>query len=147
MATPPCCPRPPTGRRHWTDDVPAASSGPVAEQKEGKRRRGFTRPTQAVLWLGCAMVFAELVEGSMNDWSALHLEDITQGSPRVAPLGIAATPIVMAVARLFGDGWRSPAQGRSHLRGSAAAAATARCLEPAARDHRGTRRPCWSAVL
>ncbi|WPW23272.1 MFS transporter [Streptomyces sp. HNS054] len=97
------CARP----RLLTDDVPAAASPPVAGQEKGKRRRGFARPTQAVLWLGCAMVFAEVVEGSMNDWSALYLKDIAHASPQVAPLGIAVISIVMVVARLFGDGWRS----------------------------------------
>ncbi|MFZ4181903.1 MFS transporter [Streptomyces sp. R02] len=95
------CARP----RLLTDD--AAASKPATGQEEGKRRRGFTRPTQAVLWLGCAMVFAEVVEGSMNDWSALYLKDVAHASPQVAPLGIAVISIVMVVARLFGDGWRS----------------------------------------
>lgn len=94
--------------RLLAEEVSAASSGePAAEQEEGKRRRRFTRLTQAVLWLGCAMVFAEVVEGSMNDWSALYLKDIAHASPQVAPLGIAVISSVMVVARLFGDGWRS----------------------------------------
>lgn len=94
--------------RLLAEEVSAASSGePVAEQEEGKRRRRFTRLTLAVLWLGCAMVFAEVVEGSMNDWSALYLKDIAHASPQVAPLGIAVISSVMVVARLFGDGWRS----------------------------------------
>ncbi|WP_033416557.1 MFS transporter [Streptomyces canus] len=98
------CARP----RLLAEEASAASSGePVAEQEEGKRRRRFTRLTQAVLWLGCAMVFAEVVEGSMNDWSALYLKDIAHASPQVAPLGIAVISSVMVVARLFGDGWRS----------------------------------------
>jgi MFS family permease len=94
--------------RLLAEEVSAASSGePVAAQEEGKRRRRFTRLTQALLWLGCAMVFAEVVEGSMNDWSALYLKDITHASPQVAPLGIAVISSVMVLARLFGDGWRS----------------------------------------
>ncbi|MEU3342409.1 MFS transporter [Streptomyces sp. NPDC006668] len=94
--------------RLLAEEVSEASSGePVAEQEEGKRRRRFTRLTLAVLWLGCAMVFAEVVEGSMNDWSALYLKDIAHASPQVAPLGIAVISSVMVVARLFGDGWRS----------------------------------------
>ncbi|MEU1273273.1 MFS transporter [Streptomyces sp. NPDC005799] len=94
--------------RLLAEEVSAASSGePVAKQEEGKRRRRFTRLTQAVFWLGCAMVFAEVVEGSMNDWSALYLKDIAHASPQVAPLGIAVISSVMVVARLFGDGWRS----------------------------------------
>ncbi|MBO4256154.1 MFS transporter [Streptomyces griseorubiginosus] len=111
--------------RLLAEEVSAASSGePVAEQEEGKRRRRFTRLTLAVLWLGCAMVFAEVVEGSMNDWSALYLKDIAHASPQVAPLGIAVISSVMIVARLFGDGWRSRWGDASVVRvGSTAAGA------------------------
>ncbi|WP_327591802.1 MFS transporter [Streptomyces chartreusis] len=98
------CARP----RLLPDDAPAkASAEPTAEQGEGKRRRRMARPTRVMLWLGCTMVFAEVVEGSMNDWSALYLKDVAGASAQVAPLGIAVISVVMVLARLFGDGWRS----------------------------------------
>ncbi|MFJ9752263.1 MFS transporter [Streptomyces chartreusis] len=94
------CARP----RLLPDDAPANEP---AEQGEGKRRRRMARPTRVMLWLGCTMVFAEVVEGSMNDWSALYLKDVAGASAQVAPLGIAVISVVMVLARLFGDGWRS----------------------------------------
>lgn len=94
------CARP----RLLPDDAPAKEP---AEQEEGKRRRRMARPTRVMLWLGCTMVFAEVVEGSMNDWSALYLKDVAGASAQVAPLGIAVISVVMVLARLFGDGWRS----------------------------------------
>ncbi|QOV40909.1 MFS transporter [Streptomyces ferrugineus] len=94
------CARP----RLLAEDAPADEP---ADQEEGKRRRGMARPTRVMLWLGCTMVFAEVVEGSMNDWSALYLKDVAGASAQVAPLGIAVISVVMVLARLFGDGWRS----------------------------------------
>ncbi|MFE5923044.1 MFS transporter [Streptomyces sp. NPDC056468] len=94
------CARP----RLLPDDAPAKEP---AEQEEGKTRRRMARPTRVMFWLGCTMVFAEVVEGSMNDWSALYLKDVAGASAQVAPLGIAVISVVMVLARLFGDGWRS----------------------------------------
>ncbi|WP_328349934.1 MFS transporter [Streptomyces sp. NBC_00457] len=85
----------------------AAKDEQPAEEKTAKKRRTFTRPSRVMLWLGCAMAFAEVVEGSMNDWSALYLKDVTGASAQVAPLGIAVISVMMVVARLLGDGWRS----------------------------------------
>lgn len=76
--------------------------------KQGaKKRRRLTMPSQVMLWLGVAMAFAEVVEGSMNDWSALYLKDVADASSQVAPLGIAVISGTMVVARLVGDSWRS----------------------------------------
>ncbi|MGW9594039.1 MFS transporter [Streptomyces chartreusis] len=98
------CARP----RLLPDDAPAKEPAePTADQGEGKRRRRMARPTRVMLWLGCTMIFAEVVEGSMNDWSALYLKDVAGASAQVVPLGIAVISVVMVLARLFGDGWRS----------------------------------------
>jgi predicted MFS family arabinose efflux permease len=86
------------------DQQPAAEQG---ERKGGRRPRWLTKPTLVMVWLGVAMVFGEVVEGAMNDWSALYLKDIADASSQVAPLGIAVVSGTMVVARLFGDSWRS----------------------------------------
>jgi MFS family permease len=78
-----------------------------AQEAEPERRRRLPRPTRVMLWLGCAMVFAEIVEGAMNDWSALYLKDVADASAQVAPLGIAVVSVMMVLARLLGDSWRS----------------------------------------
>ncbi|BFO16254.1 hypothetical protein SHKM778_26420 [Streptomyces sp. KM77-8] len=53
------------------------------------------------------MVFGTVVEGAMNDWSALYLTEETGASGRLAPLGIAVVSVMMVLARLLGDGWRN----------------------------------------
>ncbi|MEW2523651.1 MFS transporter [Streptomyces sp. NPDC047071] len=100
-----------------TDDQPAAAP---AE----KRRRGFALPAALTLWLGFAMVFGTVAEGAMNDWSALYLKDVADASSRVAPLGIAVVSVMMVLARLFADGWRTRwGDGRVVRAGSVLAAA------------------------
>ncbi|MEY7977714.1 MFS transporter [Streptomyces pilosus] len=73
----------------------------------GKGLRSLTGASRTALWLGCAMVFGTVTEGAMNDWSALYLTEETGASGRLAPLGIAFFSVMMVVARLLGDGWRS----------------------------------------
>ncbi|MBT3153828.1 MFS transporter [Streptomyces sp. CHD11] len=76
--------------------------------KDGKKRLGsLAGASRAALWLGCAMVFGTVTEGAMNDWSALYLTEETGASGRLAPLGIAFFSVMMVLARLLGDGWRS----------------------------------------
>ncbi|MFR0354436.1 MFS transporter [Streptomyces sediminimaris] len=82
-------------------------AGQADERKGAKRRRRPAMPSRVMLWLGVAMAFGEVVEGSMNDWSALYLKDVADASSQVAPLGIAVISATMVVARLVGDSWRS----------------------------------------
>ncbi|MFJ5263444.1 MFS transporter [Streptomyces sp. NPDC088387] len=93
-----------------------------AEQKDTKRRRTLTRPSQITLWLGLAMVFGTVVEGAMNDWSALYMKEIAGASAQVAPLGIAVVSVMMVAARLLGDGWRSRWGDARLVRGGSAMA-------------------------
>ncbi|MFC7988390.1 MFS transporter [Streptomyces pilosus] len=82
---------------------------PAREPAAGgaKGLRSLTGASRTALWLGCAMVFGTVTEGAMNDWSALYLTEETGASGRLAPLGIAFFSVMMVVARLLGDGWRS----------------------------------------
>ncbi|WP_030857494.1 MFS transporter [Streptomyces sp. NRRL S-37] len=90
-------------------DAPAApdavEDGQPGEEKKGLRN--LTGASRTALVLGCAMVFGTVVEGAMNDWSALYLTEETGASGRLAPLGIAVVSVMMVVARLLGDGWRN----------------------------------------
>ncbi|MCI3934603.1 MFS transporter [Streptomyces sp. AN091965] len=100
-----------------TDDQPA-------DTPAEKQRRGFALPAALTLWLGFAMVFGTVAEGAMNDWSALYLKDVADASSRVAPLGIAVVSVMMVLARLFADGWRTRfGDGRVVRAGSVLAAA------------------------
>jgi MFS family permease len=96
----------------------------AADGAGGKRRSRWTLPTRVTLWLGAAMVFGTVTEGAMNDWSALYMRDVAKASAQVAPLGIAVVSVMMVLARIFADGWRSRwGDGRIVRTGSAAAGA------------------------
>ncbi|QEV22074.1 MFS transporter [Streptomyces alboniger] len=101
-----------------TDDQLPAETG----QKKKKRAGKWTAPSRVTLWMCVAMAFGTVTEGAMNDWSALYLEDVTDASAELAPLGIAVVSGMMVVARLFADGWRGRwGDGRVVLAGSALA--------------------------
>ncbi|MFI6049474.1 MFS transporter [Streptomyces violascens] len=79
-----------------------------ASEFSGKRgRRGLTLPTRVTIWMGLAMAFGTVTEGAMNDWSALYLKDSAGAAAELAPLGIAVVSVMMVLARLFADGWRT----------------------------------------
>ncbi|MGW2418427.1 MFS transporter [Streptomyces sp. NPDC001709] len=91
---------------------------------EPKRNRRLTRPSRPTLLMGCAMAFGTITEGAMNDWSTLYLKDVVRASATVAPLGIAVVSVMMLLARVFADGWRTRwGDGRVVRAGSAVAAA------------------------
>ncbi|MBV6700420.1 MFS transporter [Kitasatospora aureofaciens] len=78
-----------------------------AEAAPKKERRGFALPAMATIWMGLAMVFGTVTEGAMNDWSALYLKDVVEASAGLAPMGIAVVSVMMVLARIFADGWRT----------------------------------------
>ncbi|MBU7596265.1 MFS transporter [Streptomyces sp. P38-E01] len=97
---------------------------PAAEAQEKKTRAARRLPSRLTLWMCGAMAFGTVTEASMNDWSALYLEDIAGASEQIAPLGIAVVSGMMLIARLFADSWRSRwGDGRVVLVGSVLAAA------------------------
>ncbi|OKJ37188.1 MULTISPECIES: MFS transporter [unclassified Streptomyces] len=79
------------------------------EEKEAPKKSGrkLTMPSRVTIWMGCAMVFGTVTEGAMNDWSALYMKDVAGASAQLAPMGIAVVSVMMVLARLFADGWRS----------------------------------------
>lgn len=87
------------------DPEPEATSGTKTGTKKSRRR--LTRPSRVTIWMGCAMVFGTVTEGAMNDWSALYLKDVVNASSELAPMGIAVVSVVMVLARVFADGWRT----------------------------------------
>ncbi|MEU2133020.1 MFS transporter [Streptomyces sp. NPDC018352] len=72
-----------------------------------KRRRRLSMPARVTVWMGCAMVFGTVTEGAMNDWSALYMKDVVGAASELAPMGIAVVSVMMVLARIFADGWRS----------------------------------------
>jgi len=81
----------------------AADSG---SDEAPRRRRRITLPARATLWVGVAIAFATIVEGAMNDWSALYLKNAAHAAAGLTPLGIAVFSIAMVLARVFSDAWR-----------------------------------------
>ncbi|MFJ9607694.1 MFS transporter [Kitasatospora sp. NPDC101176] len=86
-----------------TDEAKAAEPAPSGR----KARRRFALPVAATLWMGLAMVFGTVTEGAMNDWSALYLKDVVDAGAGLAPMGIAVVSVMMVLARIFADGWRT----------------------------------------
>lgn len=84
-----------------------AGAGAGAGTADGRKRRRLSLPSRVTLWMGLAMVFGTVTEGAMNDWSALYLKDVVHAAPSLAPLGIAVVSVMMVLARIFADGWRS----------------------------------------
>ncbi|MFJ1617597.1 MULTISPECIES: MFS transporter [unclassified Streptomyces] len=76
-------------------------------QAQKKSRRKLTLPSRVTIWMGLAMVFGTVTEGAMNDWSALYMKDVVDAAPSLAPMGIAVVSVMMVLARIFADGWRS----------------------------------------
>ncbi|MEU9480861.1 MFS transporter [Streptomyces sp. NPDC048191] len=88
------------------------------------RNRRLALPSWATLLMGCAMAFGTITEGAMNDWSTLYLKDVVKASASVAPLGIAVVSVMMLLARLRADRWRTRwGDGPVVRAGSAVAAA------------------------
>ncbi|KOX02899.1 transporter [Streptomyces sp. NRRL B-3648] len=99
------------------EETPAGAAEP-----KPRARRGL--PSGTTLLMGCAMAFGTVTEGAMNDWSTLYLRDVVRAPASVAPLGIAVVSVMMLLARLCADRWRTRwGDGRVVRTGSAVAAA------------------------
>jgi MFS family permease len=91
---------------------PASAAEPeqVAELAQAenapKKKHRFPLPTRITLWMGLAMAFGTIVEGAMNDWSALYLKNVAKAAASLTPMGIAVFSIAMVVARISSDSWR-----------------------------------------
>ncbi|MEU2672364.1 MFS transporter [Streptomyces sp. NPDC007164] len=88
------------------DRQPPAGNSAGAPAEEQSRRR-LSMPSRVTIWMGFAMVFGTVTEGAMNDWSALYLKDVADAAAELAPMGIAVVSVMMVLARVFADGWRS----------------------------------------
>lgn len=92
-----------------TEQTPAQTPDDEIQQSEtggAEKPRRFPLPTRLTLWMGLAMAFGTIVEGAMNDWSALYLKNIAKAAAGLTPMGIAVFSITMVVARVCSDSWR-----------------------------------------
>ncbi|MFK0222874.1 MFS transporter [Streptomyces vinaceus] len=77
------------------------ASAPAVQDTEGKG--ASKRLPWVVHLLGALMFCAFLAEGSVADWSSLHLHDTLQVSEAVAALGYPVFELAMLLGRLFCD--------------------------------------------
>jgi len=63
----------------------------------------FARPTRALAGFAAIAFCALLAEGSVNDWSAVHLRESLDASPGLAAAGLTVFSLTMGFGRLFGD--------------------------------------------
>ncbi|MFC9754001.1 MFS transporter [Streptomyces sp. NPDC056921] len=90
-----------------TEDQQTPAGTHAEDPAPEKRRRRLSMPARVTVWMGCAMVFGTVTEGAMNDWSALYMKDVVGAASELAPMGIAVVSVMMVLARIFADGWRS----------------------------------------
>ncbi|MCX5108731.1 MFS transporter [Streptomyces sp. NBC_00378] len=90
-----------------TEDQQTPAEAHTEDPAPEKRRRRLSMPARVTVWMGCAMVFGTVTEGAMNDWSALYMKDVVDAASELAPMGIAVVSVMMVLARIFADGWRS----------------------------------------
>jgi MFS family permease len=89
--------------------APDAAADQAVDPKPRRRFRPRIEvpvPTRVTLWMGLAMAFGTIVEGAMNDWSALYLKTVAKAAAGLTPMGIAVFSIAMVVARVGSDSWR-----------------------------------------
>ena len=87
-------------------EVESVIEEPSEAGQQGKKKHRLPLPTRVTLWMGLAMAFGTIVEGAMNDWSALYLKNVAKAAAELTPLGIAVFSITMVVARICSDSWR-----------------------------------------
>ena len=87
-------------------EAPAPDISADAAAPPARKQRRIPLPTRITLWMGLAMAFGTIVEGAMNDWSALYLKNVAKAAAGLTPMGIAVFSITMVVARICSDSWR-----------------------------------------
>lgn len=88
-----------------TESAPLPANPAPDEGAHGFRLK-IALPGRAALWMGAAIACATIVEGAMNDWSALYLKNVARAATSLTPIGIAVFSIAMVIARIFSDSWR-----------------------------------------
>jgi MFS family permease len=88
------------------DPEPPDSPATLTPSQAKPPRRPLVPPV-AFLWMGAAMAFGTIVEGAMNDWSALYLKNVAKAPAELTPMGIAGFSVTMVLARLMADRWRT----------------------------------------
>jgi MFS family permease len=71
---------------------------------KGQKKKLFTKPDSALLWLGVIGFCSMASEGVMFDWSGVYFKDIVAAPGPLVILGYTSFMIMMASGRFLGDG-------------------------------------------
>jgi MFS family permease len=69
-----------------------------------KKKKLFTKPDSALIWLGVIGFCGMASEGVMFDWSGVYFKDVIKAPGALVILGYTSFMIMMAGGRFFGDG-------------------------------------------
>jgi len=69
-----------------------------------EKKKIFTKPDSALIWLGVIGFCSMASEGVMFDWSGVYFKDIVQAPGPLVILGYTSFMIMMAGGRFLGDG-------------------------------------------
>jgi len=76
----------------------------VAKEKiEIEKKKMFTKPDAALIWLGVIAFFCMASEGVMFDWSGIYFKDVIKAPGPLVILGYTSFMITMASGRFIGD--------------------------------------------
>jgi MFS family permease len=76
----------------------------VAKEKlKVEKRKMFTKPDSALIWLGIIAFFCMASEGVMFDWSGIYFKDVIKVPRALVILGYTSFMITMASGRFIGD--------------------------------------------
>jgi MFS family permease len=81
----------------------AVAAGFLRGADQGQGEAAFALPSKALIPLGVIAFCGFFAEGTVNDWSAVYLNDITRSSAAFASLGYFAFSITMIAVRLITD--------------------------------------------
>ncbi|WP_426483318.1 MFS transporter [Flavobacterium sp. 2] len=71
---------------------------------KGEKKKLFTKPDSALIWLGVIGFCSMASEGVMFDWSGVYFKDIVKAPGPLVILGYTSFMIMMASGRFLGDG-------------------------------------------
>lgn len=74
------------------------------ETIKAKKKKRFTKPDSALIWLGVIGFCGMASEGVMFDWSGVYFKDVIKAPGALVILGYTSFMIMMAGGRFIGDG-------------------------------------------
>ena len=99
----------------------AASRLLPAQIDKGHSEASFSLPTRATVGIGLLCLIALMIEGSILEWSGIHLRENLKASGIITSINVAAYSGGMALSRLLGDGMRQKFGSTLLVRSSAIA--------------------------